>query len=79
MPLKTDREPRPMTTSLSTSTEDRLAQIDREARPYVVGEVANPGVIERFVTATEASRFIEDNFLSADIDAGCYYIDGPEV
>jgi hypothetical protein len=58
--------------------EDAAAEADREERQFVVGEVANPGVIERFATSAEATAFIEENFDPADVLAGRYYIDGPQ-
>lgn len=58
--------------------EDQEAQADREARPYVIGEVANPGVIERFPTHAEAVAWMEAYLDSKDVENGRYYIDGPE-
>jgi len=58
--------------------DDVAAMKDRIARPYVVGETVNPGVLERFATHTEAAQFITDNFPSRKVLAGEYYIDGPE-
>jgi hypothetical protein len=58
--------------------DDEEAEADREARPYVVGEVSDPGVIERFATADEASQYIADTFPASDVESGRYYIDGPE-
>jgi hypothetical protein len=58
--------------------EDEQAAQDRRERPYVVGEVANPGVIERFATTNEAVTYIEESFDPDDVADGRYYIDGPE-
>lgn len=58
--------------------EDRAAEADRKARPYVVGEVEYPGVIERFATAQEAEHYINTNFNALEVAQGKYYIDGPE-
>lgn len=62
-----------------TAIEDEDAAADREARPFVVGEVDKPGVIERFATHDEAAKFIEITFEIEDVAAGLFYIDGPEV
>lgn len=58
--------------------DDLAAEQDRRERPYVVGEVAHPGVIERFATAEEAAEYIRDQFPAEEVLAGDYYIDGPE-
>ena len=59
--------------------EAEQAEQDREARPYVVGECANPGVIERFATEQEAAEYIATSFPRLDVFNGKYYIDGPEA
>lgn len=59
--------------------ENEMAEQDRQARPYVVGECAYPGVIERFATEQEAAEYITASFPALDVLNGKYYIDGPEV
>lgn len=46
-------------------------------RPFTVGKVESPGVIERFATESEASQYITDSFPAEEVAAGAYYIDGP--
>jgi len=49
-----------------------------DSKPYVVGRVDGMGVTKRFATHDEAAMFISKNFDPQMVEAGTYYIDGPE-
>lgn len=56
--------------------EDSYAEDDREARPYVIADGGDDGVIERFRTPMEAEEF-RDSLDPSDENVDRYYIDGP--